>query len=130
VAGLDAAACAVGAHAVSRASFERELRGYCVAALWRYLDRWWRPANGFACCYSCYWLAMVTGAKPDSMIDAVASALCGISLCGIVVAAISNFIRERWRTGVVNLLSLPLCLMLCVWSLFLMVVLDLVPRHR
>lgn len=110
MAGLDAAARAVGAHAVSRAPVERELRAYCAVLLWGYLDWWWGP--GAVLLLSAAILGMVGGfsTTPDSLADQVAGGVFDGELCGFLVAALSNFIRRRWRTGLAQLASLPGCL--------------------
>jgi hypothetical protein len=78
------------------------------AAVSYYFNSWWIPSATATGAFVCFTLAVFSRWSPFAAVAAVL--LIGFGLCvfGILVAAIWNFIEDRWIKGLINLLMFPL----------------------
>ena len=96
---------------MSRAPVERELRAWCAAIPMGYVDRWWGPSALLLVSAVVFYLVERPAALPDPLVDQLVSWCFNLETGGFLVAALGNFIRRRWRTGLAQLVSLPGCLL-------------------
>ena len=73
-----------------------------------YFEKWWVPSTVAFCMLLAF---SFTGPPPETAFRMAwantLAVLLGLSLLGIIVAAIRHFIGKHWGKGVVNLLMFP-----------------------
>lgn len=78
------------------------------AFLVRYFNSWWLPALAYICLLGGFMLTAVLATlrrwRPPTIAADAMVTVAALAFMGLVAATLWNFIRKRWRTGLISLL--------------------------
>jgi hypothetical protein len=81
-----------------------------------YFDSRWAPSVAASIVLIAFMAASLTTLKRIPLLVNSLLLLQGLSLIGMPAAAVWNFVKKRWRKGIVNLIMFPLVLTVCFFG--------------